>query len=265
MIGSWTCFTSFNRRLYDIIAQEMLASWLHYWPESARLVIYLEDDIDLPQDPRLEIRDWQTQCGPMYALVEQRAQTQKFWENSHTRRYTKKGLTFVHMLNQRPGRVCWLDADLITMHAVPDELLDQAYDQNTVLSLFDGGRHQPEGEVFLTAESGFVLIDTQHKDFDNFFARYRDYYDNPRMPDQACLYWDGEILMHAAVESGSWFDLTSQCVGKSSTPLARHWLGKYLQHIKSKRKKHYSLETYRKVWQDGLDLSTAQTRFPWQK
>ena len=265
MMQDWICFTSFNRRLYDIIAQEMLLSWLHYWPKTARLVIYLEDGIDLPPDPRIEVRDWQALCGDAFQQVGERARDMVFYQSDQTQRYTKKGLTFIHMLSQGPGRVCWLDADLITTAAVPEDMLDRAYDAATVVSLFDGSRPQSDGLQPWTAESGFVMIDTAHERFPDFLARYRDYYDHPRMPEHAIMYWDGEILMHAARECGSWFDLRSQCRGKSSTPLHVHWLGQYMHHIKSKRKKHYSLQTYRQFWQDGLDLATAATRFPWQK
>lgn len=265
MMQDWTCFTSFNRRLYDIIAAEMVESWLHHWPQHARLVVYLEDAVSLPQDPRIEIRDWQVLCGAMWSQVDQRAQDQTWWQSDHTKRYTKKGMTFIHMLESQPGRVCWLDADILTVRAVPDDLLDRAHDPATVISLFNGSRSPVDGRGFLTAESGFVLIDTSHATFARFLESYRGYYDHARMPKHAYLFWDGEILIHAARDSGSWFDLRTQCQGKSSTPLHAHWLGEYMTHMKSKRKKHYDLATYRKFWQEGLSLATAATRFPWQK
>jgi len=265
VIGDWTCFTSFNRRLYDIIASEMLASWLYHWPQDARLVIYLEDAVPLPQDPRIEIRDWQTLCGPMWHAVDQVARDLPFWQSDHTQRYTKKGMTFIHMLEQQPGRVCWLDADILTKKSIPDDLLDRAHDPATAISLFNGSRPPVDGKGYLTAESGFVLINSEHDQFLPFLDSYRTYYTRARMPKHAYLFWDGEILIQAARDSGSWFDLRTQCRGKSSTPLHAHWLGEYMLHMKSKRKKHYDLETYRKFWRDGLDLATATTRFPWQK
>lgn len=261
MSGSWTCFTSFNRRLWDIIAYEMLASWIYHWPQDARLVCYVEDHIELPNDNRITQIDWQQACGSQFEQLNQRASGLHAWQSDHTRRYAKKALTFIDFMQQQSGKLCWLDADLLTVKPVPSAMLDQAHNHDCVISLFDGSRVQTNW----TAESGFVLIDTAHAKFADFFDCYQDYYQNPRMPEHATEYWDGEVLMHAARQSGSWFDLRTQCRGKSSTPLHTHWLGQYMVHVKSKRKKHFSLETYRKFWLDGQPLAQAPTRFPWQQ
>lgn len=264
MINDWVCFTSFNRRLYDIIAAEMLASWLHYWPKQARLIVYIEDEIDLPADSRVEIRSWQDACGAQYQQVAALAKESVWWQSEHTRRYTKKGLAFVHMLDQPPGRLCWLDADLLTIKTVGQDILDRAMSCDHVISLFDGSR-EPNGSVAWTAESGFVLIDPSHPAFMDFRKHYRYYYDRAVMPEHAHYFWDGEILMHAARQCQSYFDLRSQCQGKSSTPLHSHWLGGYFTHMKSKRKKHYSLDTYRDYWLRGEPIATAKTLHPWQR
>ena len=265
MTVEWTCFTSFNRRLWDIIAAEMLASWIYNWPDSARLVCYVEDNIELPADPRITVINWQEACGREFEQLSQRASGMPAWQSDHTRRYAKKALTFVDFMNQSRTKVCWLDADLLTVKPVPQDLLSRAHHANCVISLFDGSRVQQDGTMPWTAESGFVLVDPQHQRFPEFFASYRDYYQNPRMPEHATQYWDGEVLMHAAKHSESWFDLKTECRGKSSTPLHSHWLGQYFVHVKSKRKKHFSLETYRRFWQQGQPLTSAPTRFAWQK
>lgn len=264
MINDWTCFTSFNRRLYDIIAAEMLASWLHHWPQQARLVIYLEDDIDLPADPRLEIRSWSECCGAMFQQVHALAGDALWWQSEHTRRYTKKGLTFVHMLDQPPGPLCWLDADLLTIKPVDQDILDRAMSGDHVVSLFDGSR-EPNRSTAWTAESGFVLLDPGHPAYLDFSKHYRYYYDHAVMPAHASYFWDGEILMHAARQGQSYFDLRSECQGKSSTPIHSHWLGQYFTHMKSKRKKHYSLDTYRDYWLKGEPIATAKTIHSWQR
>lgn len=265
MTQAWTCFTSFNRRLYDIISAEMVQSWIYHWPQDARLVVYVEDNVQLPQDPRITVIDWNKACGEMYSTVDALAQQLPAWQSDHTRRYTKKAMTFMHFLGQQPGLVCWLDADLLTVKTVPQDLLDRAHSTASVVSLFDGSRVKDDGTRPWTAESGFVLINTEHALFNDFLERYSDYYLNPRMPAHATEYWDGEILMHAARECGSWFDLRSQCQGKSSTPIHAHWLGQYFVHMKSKRKKHYSLETYRSVWQGNQTIANAVTKHSWQK
>lgn len=254
MKPTWTCFTSFNRRLYDIIAAEMLASWLHHWPQDAKMIVYLEDDIDLPKDSRLEIRDWQTCCGPNFDHIAENSITlMPYWGSQHTQRYTKKGLAWIHMMNHSHDRICWLDADSFTMRPFESHYLDRALDDHCV-ALFDVSR-PVDDRMIVTAESGFVLIDTAHDDFEKFRNEYSRYYLEPCMPESAWMFWDGEICMHAALTVDH-VNLRLQCHRKKSTPIHGHWLGEWFRHMKTKRKKHWPLSAYRELWLNGNELSS---------
>ena len=254
MNPTWTCFTSFNRRLYDIIAAEMLASWLHHWPQDAKMVVYLEDDIDLPTDPRLEIRDWQTCCCENFDHIAQNSTTlMPHWGSQHTQRYTKTGLAWIHMMNHSRDRICWLDADSFTMRPFESQHLDRALEDHCV-ALFDVSR-PVDDRLVVTAESGFVLIDTAHDDFERFRDEYSRYYLEPCMPESAWMFWDGEICMHAALTVDH-VNLRSQCHRKKSTPIHGHWLGEWFRHMKTKRKKHWPLSAYRELWLNGHELSS---------
>jgi hypothetical protein len=253
MSVSWTCFTSFNRRLYDIIAAEMLASWLHHWPQDAKMIIYLEDDIVLPTDSRIEIRHWQHCCGEHFDHIAKHSDTlMPHWGSTHTQRYTKKGLSWMHMMNHSHGKICWLDADSFTMQPFDMQNLDRALAQHCV-AVFDVSRPVDDQQV-ITAESGFVLIDTDHAQFSKFRNAYSRYYLEPCMPESGWMFWDGEICMHAA-KTVDYIDLRSQCHKKKSTPIHGHWLGQWFRHMKTKRKKHWPLSAYRELWLNGQELS----------
>lgn len=263
MSSQWTCFTSFNRRLYDIIAAEMLASWLYHWPQDAKMVVYLEDNIDLPSDPRLEIRDWQTCCGQQFAHIDHNCEGLiPYWHSVHTQRYTKKGLAWVHMMNHSQGRVCWLDADSFTLQPFDTQHLDRALESHCV-AVFDVSR-PVDDRMVMTAESGFVLIDTDHEHFATFRHNYSGYYLEPCMPESGWMFWDGEICMHAA-QSVDYVNLRAQCHKKKSTPIHGHWLGQWFRHLKTKRKKHWPLTAYRQLWLNGLELSQNDVKTYYQR
>jgi hypothetical protein len=264
MTNRWTCFTSFNRRLYDIIAAEMLASWLHHWPSDAKMIIYLEDEIKLPDDPRLEIRDWKQCCGQDFEHINQNSQhLMPQWSSTHTQRYAKKGLSWIHMMHHSQGRLCWLDADSFTIKPFVLSNLDRAI-QDHCVACFDVSRPVDEQRMCVTAESGFVLIDTDHKDFHKFRDAYSRYYLEPCMPEQGWTYWDGEICMHAARQV-DYVNLRTQCHKKKSTPIHGHWLGEWFRHIKTKRKKHYPLSAYRDLWLNGRDLSPDDVKLAYRQ
>jgi hypothetical protein len=258
---AWTCFTSFNQRLWDIIASEMLASWLYHWPAEARIYIYLEDHIDLPQDPRIEVMPWHSTVEPLYQELDRKSQDLPTWQSDQSHRFGKKGMTFVyHMARTDLDRVIWLDADVITLKPVPDHGMFDRSLAGHAAAIFDNPHHYPDGSVVHTAESGFVLFDTRHAGYADIRDHYRGYYDRCEMPEHAKCFWDSEVLSHACHHvPGAWKNLTPEAPGKSSTPLNRHALGQYFQHVKTKKKKHYTKATYQDLWMRGMPLTAENS------
>jgi len=253
----YTAFTSFNRRLWDIIGSQMIASWLHWWPQDAKLVVFLEDDIELPADPRLDIRPWKDTVDPLYQSLDQRSQHLPTWQSNQSHRFGKKAMTFYYFLEQSNlDRVIWLDADLLTLKPVTWDIFDRVL-ENYAAAIFDKPGPDAEGKIILTAESGFVLFDTQHPGFKKIYQDYCGYYDRCVMPEQGRDFWDSEVLSHSCHRHpGTWKNLTPEIRGKSGTPLNHHIiLGDYFQHVKTKKKKHYTAETFRGLWLNGVPLS----------
>ena len=255
------CVTTMNKEYYDCIGKLMLTTWCKYFPSDAKLYLYLEDfSLDF-EDPRFVIGSWDSEIIPNYD------QWLGHWESCKENKYrssifTKKALSQIAAWTKiKTGKFLWLDADIVFLDYFTEEQFDNAI-ENSALASWGNGNF----------ESGTVFINLDHKDWDSIKKIYEGiYFGNIPFPkgvnnntdrffpgNSRLVYpagWlDGAILGYACtVSTANYKNLNALCKNqKSNTPLNDSILGKYMIHLKAKRKHSVSDILIKKKRQDLL-------------
>jgi hypothetical protein len=106
-------------------------------------------------------------------------------------------------------------------------------------------KDDPNSELKFSVESGFFIVNTQHKGFEKFASRYREYYDK-KITQGLRRFYDGEVLGAVIQEFQSQFKFNDLCatsqIIQTKSPLRYTDLGKYILHYKSKGSKKTYVE-----------------------
>lgn len=256
-------FTSFNKTYYDLLASESLASWLANVTGDFKITVYREDQFDLPDDPRIEVIDWDQTVAPAWrTFCDQRRKTV---DDKREIKFAKKGMTWCyHLEHGIHERFMWLDADVFCILPIDISYCQQLVDDH-MIALFDVSHHKPKkrdlmpGEIFkpiLSAETGFVVVNRSHEKFFEFSGTYRRFYHDCVAPDTCVKFYDGEVCRASVIgleDHVRW--LEQEIVGKRvQTPIRRHTvLGQHFEHFKANSKWHYdNLAAY---WREGEPLN----------
>jgi hypothetical protein len=238
------CVTTMNKEYYDIIGKLMIKSWCKYFPSDAKLHLYLEDFFLDFIDPRIIFGSWNEEIMPNYN------QWLTHWESCKANKYrssifTKKALSQIASWNKiKTGKFLWLDADIVFLDYFTEEHFDDTIDNRVLASWGNGG-----------FESGTVFINLDHKDWSSIKKIYEGIYDGsipfPKginlntdrfFPGNTRLIFpegwlDGAILGYACtVAAADYRNLNDLCTKNSNTPLNDSKLGRYMIHLKAKRK-----------------------------
>ena len=227
------CVTTMNENYYNIIGKLMIKTWLDCFPKNYVLHLYLEDFTLDFNDDRIIIEDW-NDVQELYNI---------WWETRHSdhlrhQKFTKKALAQIAAWRKiKTGKFFWLDADVVFINPVPEDLFDKV--------LLDYPLASWGAKYF---ESGTVWINLDHPDFQKIKDLYEDYYIGPGGKPEEERWYDGELLGVAVQNSGVRYLDLYPLVKKSNTPLNKSWIGKYMQHFKAKRKNKNNLENGLTSW-----------------
>lgn len=227
------CVTTMNQNYYDIIGKLMIKTWLDRVPDNYVLHLYLEDmTLDFKND-RIIIEDWK-EVQELYDIWKHT----RFSEHLRHQKFTKKALSQIAAWRKiKSGKMFWIDADVIFVNNVPTDLFDKVLTHYPLASW---------GNKYF--ESGTIWINLDHPDFQKIKNIYEDYYIGPGGKPETERWFDGELLGIAVQSSGvDYLDLYP-LAPKSSTPLNKSWIGKYMQHFKAKRKNKNNLENSLSYW-----------------
>lgn len=215
------CVTTMNKEYYDGIGKIMIHSWLECFSSDYKLHLYLEDfNLDL-NDDRIVIEEWQS-LKDLYRIWE----TTRFSGNSRQQKFTLKAMAQIAHWKKYAGKMLWLDADTYYIKPIDRDLFDKVIENYPLASW---GQEQ--------FESGTVFIDLDHSDFDAIRKEYESIYIGERGLPEGQKWYDGELLGWACTKAGSkHLNLWKHCTAKTSTPLNRSWIGKYIRHFKAKQK-----------------------------
>ena len=218
------CVTTMNKEYYDSIGRVMIETWKEFFPQNYVLHLYLEDFNLDEKDPRVIIEDW----NDVMFYFNQWDNLRGSNSNRH-RKFTMKAMSQVALWNKiKSGKMFWLDADCVFIAPVPVDLFDKALGDYVLASWSD-----------THFESGTVFINLDHPDFHKIKDMYEGIYFGERGLPDGQRWFDGELLGWSCANSGArYLNLASITKIKSNTPVNHSWMGKYIQHFKTKRKVH---------------------------
>ena len=223
--------TSFNKLYWDTIGRDCVTSWIKHWPQSLELTCYVEDFV-MPAMPRCNVRDWSV-LGPGYHAFQLSDQGHR------VKTFAKKAYCIQHAWRASTAhRLIWIDADVLTHTDISRGFLESLCPDNKLIA-YMGVNHQCQGQWYHSAESGFFVINLQHRHFDTFAQRYEQRYAQHQSRDLRRFY-DGEVLGAVCQEFRDTGDITDICAGLNKdykTPMRHTVLGQYLHHHKSKHSK----------------------------
>lgn len=222
--------TSFDQTYYDKIGHACVETWLKHWPTNLNLTCYVEE-FRLPEQARIQQVEF-TELGEGYRAFQQ---SPNFKDRVKT--FAKKAYSVIHaMEHSTADRIIWLDADVLTTADIGRPTLENLCPDNT-LATYMQVYHEKEDRVWVSAETGVFVINTQHQEFQSFSRRYRQYYDE-HITENLRRFYDGEVFGAVANEFKFYVrDLCADFKKRYKTPLRHTILGPYLNHYKSKGNK----------------------------
>lgn len=221
--------TSFDQAYYDNIGHACVKTWLQYWPKELALTCYVEE-FQLPEQARIKQIDF-VELGDSYRAF------QKSEHKDRVKTFAKKAYSVIHaMEHSTADRIIWIDADVLTTADIPMSVLESLCPDNTLATYMEV-YHEKDNRIWVSAETGIFVLNTQHPEFKAFAKRYRQYYDE-HLTENIRRFYDGEVFGAVANEFKSCVrDLCADFIKKYKTPLRHTILGPYLNHYKSKGNK----------------------------
>ena len=150
------------------------------------------------------------------------------------------------MQHSEADRILWLDADVLTLRSVDQEILDKILPEHVVsthlgVTYFDDKQGVPGR--WLVPETGVFALNTRHREFDSFRKEYTRRY---HQVDFAGLRRSYDNDVYGAVIDQYQIPSLDLCQGLTKaykTPLRHTILGPYLHHYKAKHSKDWFAQT----------------------
>ncbi len=225
--------TTFSKEGYKTYGRNMLESFVKHWP--CDIVVYYEDEMpDFEHEKILYLRFFDiTHVVTFYNYIRDNPAARGIFEDGYDYnfdvwKFSRKMFCQFQAIANHKGKVFWLDADTITHKDVPEEFLEDLFDDRCLVYL---GR-----EGFYT-ETGFVGFDTEHEDIEPFLDKYVDtlkkglIFTLERWHD--CQAFDYAREGISGVNLSDWWKQ-----GKALDVLTKTVLAEYLIHNKGDRKFH---------------------------
>ena len=182
------CVTSMNQKIYDRCGKLALETYLKYWPNNIKLILYDEDNtLSRYNSDKIEVRNFDN-IAPLVEKIKSAGHEKKVI------RFSNKAFSWLDAVNSAPGtHLIWLDADVATKDYVTELWLDsivQKYVSTHIGVDFPAVKHDWNSKIYYTCETGFFCLDL--KQAEEFLKIYKDVYDNSEKYDLRCLY-DGDV------------------------------------------------------------------------
>ena len=228
----YTFVTTMNQSYYDLCGKRMIDTFLEYADPNFELCVIAED-VASRFDNRIKVYDWNYIC---------KLDWQNFCSktnNNKEQKFAKKGFAFLYSLkNIGTHRLIWLDSDIIFHNNFDSSIIENTI-KNKMIGLFD---HKYLGDKGYSAESGYVILDKKHIEYQNFVDKYEMYYIIETKPEQIQRWYDGQVCMLAASHFEKYvFDLSTYKYEHvdTHTPLNHCPLNYYFTHNKGPEKKKW--------------------------
>jgi len=222
----YAAITSMNKSYHDKFGKRMLDSYKQHWLSDMPLYVYNEDNFDLDDNSFIEM-GWN--LGKDYDDFQKRHQ------NNRVKTFSKKGFSIIHaMQNIHCNFLIWLDADVFVKQKI--DILDKIL-KDEQLSAHFSVYHTKNDIRYHSCETGFFMLNKNHRAFQDFFNTYKDIYSNDKT-DGLRRFYDGEVYgktVELMIKKGHCVNNLNS--GQHKTPIPRSILKDYIEHHKAGLKK----------------------------
>jgi hypothetical protein len=221
-------YTTFSPADYRLYGSRFIDTFLRYWPHNIKLYIYYEGQPEVINDRVIWV-DFNKECYEQREFVKRGLSIKQDSFYRGAARFSYKAFTIIKHLEKNLDRYnIWLDADCIT---VKDVNIDWLYTLKSGISCVSVLMRNTRA-----IESGFILTDNQHPEYNTFLSNYANIYRSDeiyRLPE----WHDGYILTYVIKRFKiPYFDLSPNNEYKEIHPFSAGVLGQYLDHLKGPRK-----------------------------
>jgi lipopolysaccharide biosynthesis glycosyltransferase len=222
-----------DQNYYDHCGRTMLRSYKKYFSNIMPLHVYNEDNFEIKVNSVIPV-GWE--LGDAYEDF------QKRHTNDRVKTFSKKGFSVIHAMdNVDADRIIWLDADIVFHAEMPSQLLELIAPDN-VLSTHFSVWHEQDGIKYHSCETGFFILNTQHKGYKDFCDTYKDIYHNDKT-DGLRRFYDGEIYGKTVeLMTAKGYKMLNLNPAFHKTPISRSVISPYLSHYKAGLKDSVNFE-----------------------
>jgi hypothetical protein len=244
------CVTSMDKLYYDKIGKLMIESWSTHWPEDCKLLVY-QEGFEIEKFDRVTGVSWEDKCYDDWLEFSKKARGPGI-------RFAKKGYTMISAMETVDcDLLIWCDADTVTYKKFPKDKILSILPSGKLIGFFD--TYYQHNKVYSdkeyinpkrptsAAESGFVVINKNHKEFDTYSVNYKKLYKLPSPTPELGPWYDGNVCAVAAKNLREYVEDLSKLRTrrKTQTPINHCWIGEYVRHKKAKQKNNIDIEKLR--------------------
>ena len=219
-------FTSMDKKYYDHCGKLMIESFEKNLSQH-KLHVYNENFVP---NNNVILMDWN--LGAEYQMF-----CQKWPAKSTVAKFAKKGFSVIHAMNNIDcDFLIWLDADTIVKETFDKKLYDIILNEKNIsthLSVW----HEYNGKEYHSCETGFFVLNKNHKNFKKFKNEYTKIYVNEDT-DNLRRFYDGDVYGEVVNRLGNKHMNNLNPSSKYKTPMKRSVLKDYLSHYKGKSTKN---------------------------
>jgi hypothetical protein len=246
--------TSMDHAYYEKCGRACIESFNAYWPKEIPLHVYDEGIQGRPKLKSIRYRPWDN-LGQDY-----RDFSSGPWSD-RTLTFAKKAFSIIAGARDiECDRLIWLDADVITLQSVNQQLLELITPQS-VLSTHYGVVHpwpsdtDPDRTSF-SCETGFFILNRRHAMFNAMMDRYQHWYMSGEGINLRRFY-DGEVygvvVKEMASHGAQVMELNPE--HRHRTPIPRSVMAPYIMHYKAGAKELFTSEELLRNHGISSDLS----------
>lgn len=246
-----TCMTTMHKPYFDHIGDIMLESFEKYWPDDIDLYVFQEGFV-IPEYSKIKGISWEEHCQTGWESFRGKA-------SGTAEIFAKKGFAFLAGMKIIDcDLLIWLDADTLTYSPFPKEKIESILPKNKLIGVFDTyyqinpnytqEQYLDKNRILTACESGFVLLNKQHKNFNDLVQNYEKNYTLDSRPEKFGDWYDTNVLMASLVDLRTEVEDLSKLrnTNKTQTPINRCWIGEYVHHAKGKAKRGKDKSEYKK-------------------
>ena len=175
------CITTFSKDGYDLYGSRMIESWIKYWPQSHRLIVYTEN-FDIKEfNSRVTVLNIDECCADLSEfkdknrdMINSVTDKREISRIQKTVKWSHKVFVISHALKNFDDQfVIFLDGDTYSTSPVEDDLADKLVGDHLIAVHFEN-----LAKLGLHFETGLLVFNKAHKQMDDFKNLYTSGYEN---------------------------------------------------------------------------------------